>query len=55
MQVSYQELHDSADPIDRHAAQAFRLLAVVDTPDISVPVAARLLDQPEGEAEWLLE
>jgi DNA-binding SARP family transcriptional activator/tetratricopeptide (TPR) repeat protein len=54
-QVSYQELGASADPLDRTAARAFGLLGVVDGPDVSLPVAARLLDQPQQVAERVLE
>lgn len=55
VQVSYQELHDSPDRADQQAAQAFRLLGILDAPDTSVPIAARLLDQPEAFTEELLE
>ena len=54
-QVSYHELGASADPLDRTAARAFGLLGVVDGPDVSLPVAARLLDQPQQVAERVLE
>jgi tetratricopeptide (TPR) repeat protein len=54
-QVSYQELEASADPLDRAAARAFGLLGVVDGPDVSLPVAAHLLDQPRQVAERVLE
>lgn len=36
-------------------ARAFRLLAVADVPDLSLPAAAALLDRPPREAEDLLE
>jgi DNA-binding SARP family transcriptional activator/tetratricopeptide (TPR) repeat protein len=54
-QVSYQELGASADPLDRAAAQAFSLLGVLNGPDVSLPVAARLLDRPQQVAEQVLE
>jgi DNA-binding SARP family transcriptional activator/tetratricopeptide (TPR) repeat protein len=54
-QVSYQELGTSGDPLDRAAAQAFTLLGVLDGPDLSLPVAAHLLDQPQQVAEQVLE
>jgi tetratricopeptide (TPR) repeat protein len=54
-QISYQELGASADPQDRAAAQAFSLLGVLDGPDVSLPVAARLLDRPQPAAERVLE
>jgi DNA-binding SARP family transcriptional activator/Tfp pilus assembly protein PilF len=54
-QVSYQELAASADPLDRAAAGAFSLLGVLDSPDVGVTVAARLLDQPQRVAERVLE
>jgi tetratricopeptide (TPR) repeat protein len=55
MQVSYRELHDSTLPRDQRAARAFRLLGILDTPDVSVVMAARLLDEPELQAEQALE
>jgi DNA-binding SARP family transcriptional activator/Flp pilus assembly protein TadD len=53
--VSYQELRGSADPLDRAAAGAFPALGMLEGPDLSVPVAARLLDQPEAATERVLE
>jgi DNA-binding SARP family transcriptional activator/tetratricopeptide (TPR) repeat protein len=54
-QVSYQQLHNSADALDRAAAEAFGLLGVLDGPEMSVPMAARVLDAPEETAERVLE
>jgi DNA-binding SARP family transcriptional activator/tetratricopeptide (TPR) repeat protein len=54
-QVSHQQLSDGADALDRAAAQAFGLLGVPDGQEVGVPVAARLLDQPEDAAERVLE
>jgi DNA-binding SARP family transcriptional activator len=53
--VSYQQLCDSADPLDRMAAEAFGLLGILDGPEVGVPVAARLLDLGEDAAERALE
>ena len=46
-QVSYQQLSDSPDAVDRAAAETFLLFGVPDGPDVSLPAAARLLDEPE--------
>jgi tetratricopeptide (TPR) repeat protein len=54
-QVSYQQLHDSPQALDRAATEAFEFLGVLDGLEMSVPVAARLLDQPEDAAERALE
>jgi DNA-binding SARP family transcriptional activator/Tfp pilus assembly protein PilF len=54
-QVSYQQLSDSTDALERAAAQTFVLLGVPDGPDMSPPIAARLLDQPELATERALE
>jgi DNA-binding SARP family transcriptional activator/DNA polymerase III delta prime subunit len=54
-QVSYQQLCDSPDALDRAAAQGFGLLGVLDGPEVGVPVAGRLLDEPEEAAEPVLE
>jgi DNA-binding SARP family transcriptional activator/DNA polymerase III delta prime subunit len=53
--VSYQQLSDSSDGLDRAAAEAFGLLGVLDGPQVGAPVAARLLDAPEQAAERALE
>jgi len=53
--ASYDALRDAGDPTDRQAAEAFALLGLPDGPELSVPVAARLLDQPEPVAERVLE
>jgi tetratricopeptide (TPR) repeat protein len=54
-QVSLVALRDSADHRDRVAARAFPLLGVLDGADVGVPVAARLIDTPEADAEAALE
>jgi DNA-binding SARP family transcriptional activator/DNA polymerase III delta prime subunit len=54
-QVSYQQLRDGPDALDRAAAEAFGLLGVLDGPEVGLPVAARLLDAPEDAAERRLE
>jgi tetratricopeptide (TPR) repeat protein len=51
---SYQQLRNS-DPADQTAAEAFVLLGIWDGPDMGVPVAARLLDHSEHDAERALE
>ena len=48
-------LQDSTDALDKEAAQAFPLLGVIDEPQVSLPVAARLIDHPESRAERILE
>jgi DNA-binding SARP family transcriptional activator/tetratricopeptide (TPR) repeat protein len=53
--VSHQQLTDSTDPVDRAGAQAFGLIGVLDGPDVSTPVAARLLDLSQAQAERGLE
>jgi len=53
--VTSEQLQDSGEPLDRAAAAAFGLLGVLDGPELGVPVAARLLDQPEETAERVLE
>jgi tetratricopeptide (TPR) repeat protein len=54
-QVSLVALRDGADHRDRAAARAFPLLGVLDGADVGVPVAARLIDTPEVDAEAALE
>jgi tetratricopeptide (TPR) repeat protein len=54
-EVSVCALAASADPFDRAAAAAFELLSVHDGPDIGVPAAARLIDQPEHVVSAALE
>jgi hypothetical protein len=54
-QVSYQQLSDSPDALDRAAAEAFGVLGVLDGPEVGVPVVARLLDRAEKETERVLE
>jgi DNA-binding SARP family transcriptional activator len=53
--VSHRELREGGDPAGHAAAGAFALLAVLDGPEVGVPVAARLLDRDEAAAEELLE
>ncbi|MDP4511546.1 AfsR/SARP family transcriptional regulator [Nonomuraea turcica] len=52
-QTSYQDLH--ADPQGRAAARMFRLLGILDGPDISLSAAAALADLPEERAQDLLD
>jgi tetratricopeptide (TPR) repeat protein len=54
-QVSYQQLSGSTDALEQAAAQSFVLLGVPDGPEMSLPAAARLLDQPEPGTERALE
>ncbi|WP_053738820.1 tetratricopeptide repeat protein [Nocardia sp. NRRL S-836] len=53
--LSIDGLAGSDEPVDRVAAEAYPLLAWPDLPDLSVPVAARLLDRAEHDTERLLE
>lgn len=53
--VSHEGLTGGDDPVERAAAEAYGLLGVWDGPQLSVGVAARLLDQPERHAERVLE
>ncbi|MGH3713698.1 MAG: BTAD domain-containing putative transcriptional regulator [Micromonosporaceae bacterium] len=53
-QTSYQAL-ERGDAGDQAAAAAFRLLGLPDGPDISLPIAARLLDVPPASAELTLD
>jgi DNA-binding SARP family transcriptional activator/tetratricopeptide (TPR) repeat protein len=54
-QVSLQALATSDDPRDRLAAEAFPLVAVPDGADVSLGLAASLLDRAETVAEDALE
>jgi tetratricopeptide (TPR) repeat protein len=54
-QVSYQQLRDGSQALDRVAAEAFGLLGIPDGQEVGVPVAARLLDVGEDAAERALE
>ncbi|HEY4851300.1 MAG TPA: BTAD domain-containing putative transcriptional regulator [Streptosporangiaceae bacterium] len=54
-QASYQSLARSDVPADAGLARAFRLLGLAQVPDLSVPAAAALLDQPVRETERVLE
>jgi DNA-binding SARP family transcriptional activator len=53
--VSYQQLRGGVDAVDRVAAEALRLLGVLDGRELSLPVAARLLDVSEELADRVLE
>ena len=53
--VSFEQFQASQDPSDRTAATAFELLGVLDSPEVGVPVAARLLELPEEATERVLE
>jgi DNA-binding SARP family transcriptional activator/DNA polymerase III delta prime subunit len=53
--VSHQQLCDSADALDRMAAEAFGLLGILDGAEVGVPVAARLLDVGVDAADRTLE
>ncbi|WP_020573396.1 AfsR/SARP family transcriptional regulator [Actinopolymorpha alba] len=55
LDVTYRALHDSEIQLDQEAARAFGLLALPDGPDLSVPVAARLLDRDEPTTETILD
>lgn len=52
-ELSYQGLLDADG--GSLAARAFRLLGLLDGPDVSIPVAAALVDQPPVEVEAVLE
>ncbi len=52
-QLSYQALLDSEDGL--LAARVFRLLGLLDGPDISIPVAAALIDKSAATVEAVLE
>ncbi|MEV4019818.1 BTAD domain-containing putative transcriptional regulator [Nonomuraea angiospora] len=52
-QTSYQDLQ--ADPQGRAAARMFRLLGMLDGPDLSLSAAAALADLPEERAQDLLD
>ena len=53
--VSLQALEQSPDPVDQAAVGAFGLFSLPDGPDLALPAAARLFDQPEERAQRLLE
>lgn len=53
--VSYHTLQTSDDPVDQTAARAFRLLGALDWVDVSVPVAAALIDRPQPDTHAALE
>jgi tetratricopeptide (TPR) repeat protein len=54
-QLSYQPLATSADLDGVLTARMFRMLGLLDGPDISTPVAAALLDRPPSVAGRVLE
>jgi DNA-binding SARP family transcriptional activator len=53
--VSWRQLSTGDDAADRSLAAAFALLGVLDGPEVSLPVAARLLEASEEAAERVLE
>lgn len=53
--VSLDHLAGSRDAQDQLAAETFTLLGLLDGPDISLDVAARLADRPESDTERTLE
>jgi len=53
--VSIEQARNSADPMDRNAAETFGILGVLDGPELSVAVVARLLDESPVAAERVLE
>jgi DNA-binding SARP family transcriptional activator len=53
--ISYESLQNSDDPVNQTAARAFRLIGVLDGPDLSIPVVAALLDRPVPVAEQVME
>jgi tetratricopeptide (TPR) repeat protein len=55
LKVSYDELYNSKDSLDQQAARAFQLLGLLDTVDLDLSIAARLLNQTESLAEQILE
>jgi tetratricopeptide (TPR) repeat protein len=55
LRVSYSSLRDSDDPNDQTAVRAFRLVGLLDGPDIGIPVVAALMDEPPGIAEMAME
>jgi tetratricopeptide (TPR) repeat protein len=54
-EVSHRDLLTSADPVDREAARAFRLLGALDWIDMTVPIASALLDASPHRAQNALE
>ncbi|MGW6276987.1 tetratricopeptide repeat protein [Kribbella sp. NPDC055071] len=53
--VSTEQARNSMDPLDRAAARSFGLLGAFDGPELGIPVAAKLLDEPDAAAERVLE
>lgn len=53
-EVSYHVLAASDDPVDSAAARCFPLLGTANGPDVSLPVAARLCDLAERDADVAL-
>lgn len=53
--VSYDALQTSDDLVDQTAARAFRFLGLLEWVDMSVPVAAALIDRPQPDTHAALE
>lgn len=53
--VSHNALRTSDDPVDQTAASLFQRLGTVDWVEMSVPIAAALLDLPQPQAHAALE
>ncbi|HET9142973.1 AfsR/SARP family transcriptional regulator [Actinophytocola sp.] len=53
--VTHHALKAGTDPVDRQAAELFRLLGMLHWTEMSVPVAAALLDAPAVQAHTALE
>lgn len=53
--VSYQSLHSGSDRAQASDAGVFRLLGLLETPDVAVPAAAVLVGQPPRATEGALE
>jgi tetratricopeptide (TPR) repeat protein len=47
--------YDALAAEEPEAARAFRLLALLDGPDVALPVAAAMLDRPAGDTAVILE
>ncbi len=54
-EVTYQALDNGCDPADRAAARVFRLLGMLDEPNVGVPLVAVLLEQSPADIEAALE
>lgn len=55
LRVSYASLRDSDDPHDQTAVRAFRLVGVLDGPEVGIPVVAALMNEPAHIAEMAME